>query len=1399
MKMISTTTTDASSGDGKFHFAIDRGGTFTDVYCRLPNGSEVVRKLLSEDPMHYQDAPTEGIRRILQEFSTQTDRIKNKYSREKPVVATDEIRSIRMGTTVATNALLERNGEPMAWITTKGMGDVLDIGTQARPDIFDLSCAKPSLLHQRVVQVQERLVLKRFAPESWKQEYPSAVGVTGESVLIVQPPNLEQVKQELEQLKRDGISALAICLLHAYVYPNHEQAIAELARSVVGGFTQISCSHEVMPMVKLVSRGHTTSAAAYLTPKITAYLASFMKGFDDKLLTNASLQFMKSDGGLASVHDFGGHQAILSGPAGGVVGYAKTLFVPPSTETHSTSMEQTGEEEEEKVEAEPSNQTQVSSSAGMPVIGFDMGGTSTDVSRYDGKHWEHVLETVTAGIAIQAPQLDIQTVAAGGGSRLFWRNPHQNGLLVVGPESAGAFPGPVCYRHDGGRLAVTDANVVLGRCLPKYFPSIFGPNEDEPLDVDAARAAFQHLLDQRQAKLDSSNGKSHQPTTTTDTIDTVEALAYGFLQVANEAMCRPIRNLTQMKGHDLAKHALASFGGAGPQHACAMAQRLGIQKVFIHRYSGILSAYGLALADAVHETQEPAAEKLGQQTKSKAAEEEEEEDKSNNNSILQHSSEVSAEGWERLHHLEQTARQALVKQGYEAEQIQVERFLNLRYDGTDTSIMITENNSRGCSSSSSFAQDFRAVYQREFGFTLHGRDIWIDDYRVRAVVPGPSPPPPSIKVNNEGTASPLPVPDDTTRAYFDNGWNDNVPVYKIEHLIPGHVITGPGIIVQPISTVVLELNCQALVNANGDLEITVSKSSRHYDDDGGDHEESKNVDRTMTTALPSGPDPVQLSIFAHRFMGIAEQMGRTLQRTAISVNMKERLDFSCALFTKEGGLVANAPHIPVHLGAMERAVRYQVEYWEQHEGLQEGDVLVSNHPQKAGGSHLPDITVITPVFYEHSIIFFVASRGHHADIGGTAPGSMPPYSQKLQDEGAMIVAFKLVRKGVFQEKGITELLQAPGKLGDVANVGTRNLRDNLSDLRAQVAANTAGIRLLQELVQEYGLRQVQQYMVWIQNTAEMAVRTLLREFVQEHGTTTAHAVDYMDDGSPIELTVTIEPDTGSAIFDFTGTGPQVLGNHNAPPAVTYSAVIYAVRCLVAQDIPLNQGCLAPIQFILPKYSLLHPSDDAGVVGGNVLTSQRVVDVVLRAFDACAASQGCMNNLTFGDDQFGYYETIAGGAGAGPTWDGTSGVHTHCTNTRITDPEILERRYPVVLHEFSIRRGSGGRGQHRGGNGVIRELEALRRLTVNLLTERRTLRPYGLHGGEDGAAGRNLLIRHIAGDDNDNDHTEKIVVNMGGRCSRSMSTGERLRVETPGGGGYGPYQEGKEPHAKQIPA
>ncbi|KAK1743795.1 5-oxoprolinase [Skeletonema marinoi] len=1166
-------------GDGKFHFAVDRGGTFTDLHCTLPDGSEIVSKLLSVDPSNYDDAPTEGIRRILNEY--------------------DPNGSIRMGTTVATNALLEREGERMGLVITKGFKDLLQINNQTRSK----SQATIDLLEtQSLEEDVQQNVSSRYYTSKWpKAGVGKRIrGITGEKVIPLCSPDPDAIRNSLQSLADKGIKSLAIVFLHSYVYPEHEILVGDIAKSM-NCFTEISLSHEVMSMVKVVPRGFTVSASAYLTPKITEYLAGFTKGFDAGLMNNVRLDFMKSDGGLTPVNDFGGHQAILSGPAGGVVGYAKTSYRP--------SLGKDG--------------TEITKP--LPVIGFDMGGTSTDVSRYDGT-LELVFETTTAG--------------------------------------AKAHPGPICYRKNG-YLAVTDANVVLGRVIPDHFPNIFGPNEDETLDLAGAREAFQKL------KMENAEADGRS----------VEELAYGFIQVANEAMCRPIRNLTQMRGFDITSHALACFGGAGPQHACAMARALGIKKVFVHRYGGVLSAYGLSMADACVEEQEPAKEVYAV---------------ANSGGGFDENIDPSASTREeRLEYLAKKARLSLMKQGYSEDYVVIEKYLNMRYQGTDNAIMIKESSS---ASALPYAEKFVEQYHREFGFELDGRDILIDDFRVRGLVVG--------KTLQTPAATPQlgsPTPAGKTKAYFENGWEE-VSTYNMEDLKPGHTILGPAIIFQSISIIVLEIGCVAAVTSDGDLDIDVAQL--HSNDAA-----SVANDGCETEIIE---DPVQLSIFAHRFMGIAEQMGRTLARTAISVNIKERLDFSCALFTSDGGLVANAPHIPVHLGAMQSAVRFQVEYWnaEGREGIKEGDVFVSNHPQLAGGSHLPDITVITPIFHEGNIIFFVASRGHHSDIGGVSPGSMPPHSVNLKEEGASIVAFKLVKDGKFQEEGITDILV---NQGDVP--GTRNLKDNLSDLRAQVAANNSGIRLLHELVHENGLKKVEAYMHFIQHNAEMAVRNMLKEFASAHGTR-AHSIDYMDDGTPIELTIEIDPKTGSACFDFEGT--------------------------VGQDIPLNQGCLAPIEFKIPSYSLLNPSDDVGVVGGNVLTSQRVVDVVLKAFKACAASQGCMNNLTFGDDRFGYYETIAGGAGAGPTWEGRSGVHTHCTNTRITDPEILERRYPVLLRRFGLRKGSGGNGSTRVA------MESFPAMT-----------------------GKNLLVKK-----------DGVVLNIGAKRSGSLNVGERLVIETPGGGGYG---------------
>lgn len=1245
-----------------FRFSIDRGGTFTDVYAEVPGepGFKVV-KLLSEDPANYDDAPREGIRRILAEY------LPNRAIHKESIDAS-QIEWIRMGTTVATNALLERKGAPCALVISKGFGDILQIGNQDRPDLFDLQIKKPDLLYQEVIEVDERL---RLLQPGEHVETATLSGVTGEQFAVLAKPDLAVLRPQFEELLARGISSLAIVFLHAYACPQHEQAVGKLAIEL--GFSQVSLSSQVMPMVKLVSRGDTTMVDSYLTPHIRRYLESFKKGFADNL-AGTQLLFMQSDGGLAPAEDFTGSRAILSGPAGGVVGYAITTY---------------------------------SKSAKKPVIGFDMGGTSTDISRYGGEY-DLTFETKTAGVRIQAPQLDIRTVAAGGGSRLFF----DNGMFLVGPESAGAHPGPVCYRKNG-YLTVTDANLVLGRLQPDHFPHIFGANEDQPLDFDESYRQMAELT----ATINDFYKKSDR------TPLTVEETALGFLEVANEVMVRPIREVSVMRGFDIKNHILATFGGAGAQHACAIARSLGISTIFIHRFAGILSAYGIGLADTVIEKQQPAAQELTEEALSGVM-----------NTLLS---------------LQLEAEQELSSQRIVQEAIQSTRYLNLRYQGTDTPIMVEEP------VDGNFIQAFKAAYLREFGFELSGRAIVIDDLRVRATGKGSKlksfPLPPSTDALQKQS---------TVSCYFSGGWQQT-DLYNLNDLQAGHTIQGPAILIQDTSTMLIEPGCCATITRHGDVEIQIG-SNRRYN----------RVDTTV--------DPIQLAIFSNLFMSIAEQMGRMLQKTAISTNIKERLDFSCALFGPSGNLVANAPHVPVHLGAMSEAVKEQIRRVKE---INPGDVLVANHPA-AGGSHLPDITVMTPVFQANettnNIIFWVASRGHHADIGGISPGSMPPDSRQLSEEGAAILSFKLVKNGVYQEQGITDLLLAPGLLksekGRPAISGTRALGDNHSDLKAQIAANQKGIDLILEMIQSYGLEVVQAYMLHIQETAEEAVRTSLCELSRSQGLAevdTVKAVEYLDDGSPIMLSLTIDRRDGSAVFDFSGTGDELWGNLNAPRAVTQSAILYSLRCLVKKNIPLNHGCLIPISLIIPEGSLLDPSPEAAVVGGNVLTSQRVVDVVLKAFGVAAGSQGCMNNFTFGNDHFGYYETIGGGAGAGPGWHGQSGVHTHMTNTRITDPEILERRYPVLLREFSLRQHSGGKGLFKGGNGLVREIEFLEPLNVAILSERRVFPPYGLEGGQPGCRGQNIFIRKNGRR-----------LNLGGKNEIRAQAGDSIRILTPGGGGFG---------------
>ncbi len=1231
-----------------FRFSIDRGGTFTDIYAEVPGSPGYrVLKLLSENPARYPDAPREGIRRILEAVTGEPHPASG--------FDTSKIEWVRMGTTVATNALLERKGARCALAITEGFADLLKIGKQNRPRIFDLEIKKPDLLYEAVVEVDERVRLADGVPPSGL--LPTAKGVSGETIEILKAPDLDALEPELQKLLDAGIKGLAVALIHAYTYPEHEIAVGALAESL--GFEQVTLSHQAMPRIKWVDRGHTACVDAYLTPLLQNYIDGFESGLKGE---RPALFFMQSGGALVRAQSFTGSRAILSGPAAGVVGMACTAYRP-----------------------------------GRPVIGFDMGGTSTDVSRYDGEY-ESVHESETAGVHFLVPQLDIRTVAAGGGSRLFFRH----GLFAVGPESSGAHPGPVCYGN-GGPLSITDANLVLGRLIPEYFTKVFGPDEDQPLDAQAARREFEKLT----ITVNDWMRDKGRPGMT------LEEVALGFVAVANETMARPIREISVLRGHDVKEHVLACFGGAGGQHACAIARALGIGRIFIHRFAGVLSAFGLGLADVVVDRQEPA------------------------NAALNPKSLPPL-----LKRLDALAERAVCELKTQGEfPVEVQRYLNLRYEGTDTALMIPQPEDND------FAAAFVATHRREFGFALAGRAIDVDDLRVRAVGKAPGVQKITLPKNAE-PARPL----THSPCFFDGVWT-GTPVFQLESLGAGETITGPAILLHETSTILVEPSCIARITENGDVEIEVSPLEEN--------------------PAAADEDPVQLALFGNRFMSIAEQMGRTLQRTAISTNIKERQDYSCALFGPGGDLIANAPHQPVHLGAMGEAVQRQIAI--HGASMQSGDVWVTNHPA-AGGSHLPDITVVTPLILEGKAEFFAASRGHHADIGGATPGSMPPFSKTLTEEGACIESFKLVDRGAFQEDGIAERLTAESRINGQRVPGTRALKDNLSDLKAQVAANQKGIELLSELIATHSLERVQAMRVQLMQHATESVSAMLRQLSHARGLAevdSLRAADRLDDGSRISLNLSIDRGKGGAVFDFSGTGPQVASNLNAPRAVTRSAILYCLRCLINEDIPLNQGCLDRIDIAIPPGSLLAPEKDAAVAGGNVLTSQRVTDVILKAFGAAADSQGCMNNLTFGNDAFGYYETIGGGAGAGPHWHGQSGVHTHMTNTRITDPEILERRYPVLLRAFSIREGSGGGGRYRGGDGLIREIEFLAPLEVAILSERRLFAPQGLQGGGSGMPGLNLWLKRQGG-----------FTDLGSRNAFRVQAGDRIRISTPGGGGWG---------------
>ncbi|KAL3474344.1 Hydantoinase B/oxoprolinase-domain-containing protein [Aspergillus californicus] len=1260
--------------------AIDRGGTFTDCLGIVEGQDDIVVKLLSQDPANYADAPIEGIRRILEQATGKP------FPRsEKLSLADFASTSIRMGTTVATNALLERKGERHALLVTRGFKDALRIGTQSRPQLFALNIQRPDVLYGDVAEVDERVTVEDYQqnPAPDKEALQRALqvdealrgGVSGEVIRVLEALNEGTTREKLQQLYDKGYRSVAVCLVHAYTFQDHELAIERIAKEI--GFTQISLSSQLLPMIKMTSRGASATADAYLTPVIQRYIQGFRSGFKDGLRSaDTRCEFMQSDGGLATFEKFNGLRAILSGPAGGVVGYAGTSF------------DQTDRK---------------------PVIGFDMGGTSTDVSRYDGK-LEHTFENTISGVTVMAPQLDINTVAAGGGSILFWRH----GLFVVGPESAGAHPGPACYRK-GGPLTVTDANLFLGRLLPDYFPKIFGPNENEPLDVEIVRQKFTELADQ----INTETKQTKSP----------EEIALGFIQVANESMAKPIRALTEARGYDTSAHNLACFGGAGGQHACAIASSLSIGTVIVHRYSSILSAYGMALADVVHESQEPASGVC--------------------------TPEAMASISQRIAALKSKVSEALTSDGIDEGQVSHEVYLNLRYQGTDNTLMVLEPEH------GDFIAEFVKEHHREFSFTFPGRDILVEDIRVRGVgkatsVPSEAPQQELASITTTPTGTEK--QDDSSLVYFAGTGQVTTPVFFLDNLQPGSLITGPAMIIDKTQTVVVEPNATATILSRHVI-LNVQSSKKQI------------VDATVV-------DPIKLSIFGHRFMSVADQMSRMFQKTSVSTNIKERLDFSCAVFSPDGKLVANAPNVPVHLGSMEYAVRYQ---HEQYSGaLKPGDHILTNHPL-AGGTHLPDITIVTPVWDQDGkqIIFYVASRGHHAEIGGIAPGSMPSNSKMLYEEGAMTMGFKVVSQGRFDEDLVRNFLyDEPASYAKCS--GTRTYNDNVSDLKAAIAANHKGATLLEGLVAENTLDVVHFYMDAIKRTAEIAVRDLLISIGKRNPGVPLRFSDFMDDGTEIKLEIRIDPETGSADFDFTGTGCETFNCLNAPKAIAHSAIIYTLRALINVDIPLNEGCLAPVNVIIPPGTLINPSGHAAVCAGNPITSQRITDVILGAFNACAASQGCCNIISFGmgglDESgtaipgFGVGETICGGSGAGPGWHGTSGVHVHMTNTRITDAEVYELRYPVILRQFSIRQGSGGRGLYRGGDGVIRELEFRIPLAVSMLSERRVYQPYGLAGGEAGMAGLNLYVKR------EGDGVER-VVNIGGKMELSVQPGERILIHT----------------------
>jgi 5-oxoprolinase (ATP-hydrolysing) len=1194
---------------GKWQFWIDRGGTFTDVVGRRPDGGLVALKLLSEDPGRYAEAATAGIRRLL--GLAPGERIPG-----------DRIEMVKMGTTVATNALLERKGERTVLAITRGFRDALRIAYQNRPRLFDRHIVLPELLYTKGVEVEERL------------------GARGE---LIVPLDVEATRRDLETAYREGYRSLAVVLMHGYRYPQHEKEVAALARSI--GYDQVSVSHEVSPLMKLVSRGDTTVADAYLSPILKRYVVRVAGE-----LQGVRLMFMQSNGGLTDARRFAGKDSILSGPAGGVVGAVRASLA-----------------------------------AGFErIIGFDMGGTSTDVSHYAGE-FERAYETQVAGVRMRAPMMSIHTVAAGGGSIL-----HFDGSRYrVGPDSAGANPGPASYRRNGP-LTVTDANVMLGKIRPKFFPAVFGPDGKMPLDEIPVRAKFAALAEE----IRRATGDTRSP----------EQVAEGFIEIAVGNMAEAIKKISVQRGHDVTEYTLCCFGGAAGQHACRVADALGMRRAFIHPLAGVLSAYGMGLADTVAMREEAVEAKL----------------EASQLPVLE----------SVLERLARMAREELASQGVAPERIQIVRRVQVRYDGTDSALSVR------FAGIDDMAAQFEAAYRKRYSFLMPDRGLVAESVSVEAI----GAPEALVEAPPARARAGAPQPVEWVSVHT-GGRAHRSPVFLRERLSPGDRIAGPAIIAESNATTVVEPGWRA--------EITRL-----------DHMVLERVEAPAgRAAIGTGVDPVRLEVFNNLYMSIAEQMGLRLANTAYSVNIKERLDFSCAVFDRHGNLIANAPHMPVHLGSMGESVATVIR--ENRARMKAGDVYALNAPYN-GGTHLPDVTVITPVFDAagREVLFYVGSRGHHADIGGVTPGSMPPKSRVIEEEGVLIDNFLLVEEGRLREAETIALLSSG--LYPVRNVG-----QNMADLRAMVAANEKGAQELQRMVRHYGLEVVHAYMRHVQDNAEEAVRRVI-DVLKDGEFSYA-----MDNGAVIRVRIAIDRKARGATIDFTGTSPQLPSNFNAPAAVCMAAVLYVFRTLVDDEIPMNAGCLKPLNVIIPEGSMLRPRYPAAVVAGNVETSQCITDALYGALGVMAASCGTMNNFTFGNEQYQYYETVAGGSGAGQGFEGADVVQTHMTNSRLTDPEVLEWRFPVLLESFEIRRGSGGAGRWRGGDGALRRMRFLEPMIAAILSEHRRIAPYGMAGGLPAKTGRNWVRR-----------ADGKVVELEGCDQIEMNSGDCFVIETPGGGGYG---------------